>query len=243
MLFDLRGRGRRRTVKIVYITLAAAHGRRSRAVRDRRRRGDAGRPRGRHHRLVAAVTPAPSASTRPSAGRGGHAEQPAGRRRMGRAGPRPRPERGHRRQLRPEHGDVHRGRQGEARGRVRRVGEVPRARPEEPRRPRRRADGARVRPDRPQPPGRRRSGAGDHHRGPAVRDDLRHAGDLRLPGRPDPQGRPRTQRGPRPRPRGREEHAQELSSTRPSSRRLAQQLQQGQGSETPTPTATPKKPK
>ena len=42
MLFDLRGSGRRRTVKIVYISLAVPDGRRPRAVRHRRRRSVSG---------------------------------------------------------------------------------------------------------------------------------------------------------------------------------------------------------
>ena len=42
MLFDLRGSGRRRTVKIVYIDARLPDGRRSRPVRDRRRRRRSG---------------------------------------------------------------------------------------------------------------------------------------------------------------------------------------------------------
>ena len=62
-------------------------------------------------------------------------------------------------------------------------------------------------------------GAGDHHRGAAVRDDLRDAGDLRLPGRPDPQGRPRAQRGARARAARTSATRSRARSTRPSSRR------------------------
>jgi hypothetical protein len=46
---------------------------------------------------------------------------------------------------------------------------------------------------------------------PADANDLRHPGDLRLPGRPDPQGRPRTQRGALTRTGGRAQHPQGLA--------------------------------
>ena len=122
----------------------------------------------------------------------------------------------------------------------RRVGEVPRARPDEARRPRGEPDGARVRPDRPQPPGGRRGGAGDHHRGPAVRDHLRDAGDLRLPGRARPaRATSRATRRSSAPPRTRRTRSR-ARSTRPSSRRVAQQLQQEPGLGDPD-AATPKK--
>ena len=102
MLFDLRGRGRRRTVKIVYITLALLMGGGLVLFGI----GGGGAMQG---GLVDAITGSSGGDTGLRAlrqgregRRPGHAAQPAERRRLGRAGPRPRPERGHRRQLRPE---------------------------------------------------------------------------------------------------------------------------------------------
>ena len=136
MLFDLRGRGRRRTVKVVYITLAAAHGRRSGALRHRRRRRDAGRPGRRDHRQLrrrhrrralreegegrAAQPPTPAA------GPAAWAELARARVQIAGIGD----------NFDPSTGELHRGRQGEARAGRRRLGQVPRARPQEPRRPR-----------------------------------------------------------------------------------------------------------
>ena len=60
----------------------------------------------------------------------------------------------------------------------------------------------------PQRAGEGRRGAGDHHRGTPEGLDLRDPRRPRLPGRPDPQGRPRHQGSPRARRRGRPRDAE-----------------------------------
>ena len=57
-------------------------------------------------------------------------------------------------------------------------------------------------------------GPGDHHRGTPESRDLRHARDPVLPGRPDPQGRPREQAGALARRRGRPRDAEGRSRLR-----------------------------
>ena len=103
MLFDLRGAGRRRTVKVIYITLAFLMGgglvlfgiggdvtRRP----GRRHHGGSGGGDDRRGPL----------QKQEKAALAQHEGQPAGRGRVGRARPRALPARGHRRELRPEKG-------------------------------------------------------------------------------------------------------------------------------------------
>ena len=116
MLFDLRGSGRRRTVKIVYITLAflmggglvlfgiggggGISGGLVDAITERDGGGDTGTDRFTKQEKAAL------AKTKANA---------AGRARLGRARPRALPARGLRRELRSREGHLHQGRPGEAR--------------------------------------------------------------------------------------------------------------------------------
>ena len=241
MLFDLRGRGRRRTVKIVYITLALLMGGGLVLFGI----GGGGAMQG---GLVDAITGSSGGDTgtarfdqreREAAAQDAH--QPAGRGRLGRARPRPRAERRHRRQLRPEHGDLHGGGQGQARRGRRRVGEVPRARSAQARRPRGEPDGARVRPDRPQPPDRtpprrRRSSPRRARRRPPTR---RWRSTPTRPARPARATSRATRRSSAPRRTSRTRSR--ARSTRPSSRRSPSRSSSSRAR--PRPTATPKKEK
>ena len=217
MLFDLRGSGRRRTVKIVYITLAFLMG------------GGLvlfgiGGGGGISGGLVDAIT-GTSGGGDTSADRFRKQEkaalaktqgQPAGRCRLGRARPRALPARGRRRELRPREVDVHQEGRRAAQQRGRRVGALSRAEPEEARRPRGEPDGAGVRGAEPARQGG--GGPGGHHRRQTHGLDLHPARDLRLPGRPDPQGRPRQEQGARARPTRTCARPSRASSSRPSSR-------------------------
>ena len=192
MLFDLRGRGRRRTVKVVYITLAFLMGG-GLVLFGIGGGGAMRRPRGRHHRRRRRRHRR-RALREARARRAAHdRRQPGGRGRLGRARPRARPDGRHRRELRPHDARPTRT---PARPKLRAAAEawnaVPRARPQEPRRPRRGPDGAGVRPDaastaRRTPSARRRSSP----RPARATSTFATLADLRLPGRPDPQGRPR----------------------------------------------------
>ena len=196
MLFDLRGSGRRRTVKIVYITLAflmggglvlfgiggggGISGGLVDAITERDGGGDAGSDRFRKAETAALAKTKANAENAP-------AWAALARARFQLAGS-------------GENFDVEKGTftdggPREAAGRRRRLGALPRARAQEARRPRREPDGAGVR--RAQPAGQGGAGPGGHHRRPTDGVDLHPARGLRLPGRPDPQGRPRQGQGAR----------------------------------------------
>ena len=132
MLFDLRGSGRRTTVKVVYVTLAHPDGRRPRVLRHRRRR--LRRPVRRDHRPDSGATPArgrsASAPTQAAAkaeatpqDAAAWAEAARARYQLARVG----------RQLRPERGPVHRGRQARSCGSPTATGRsTSRSKPKEP---------------------------------------------------------------------------------------------------------------
>ena len=235
MLFDLRGRGRRRTVKIVYITLALLMGGGLVLFGI----GGGGAMQG---GLVDAITGSSGGDTgterfdkreREAAAAHAHATRrtpPPGPRSPAPACRAPASATTSTR-TRPTYTEAGKAKLDAGR---RRVGEVPRARAEEARRPRGEPDGARVRPDRPQPPGGRRGGAGDHHRGPSVGDHLRDAGDLRLPGRARPaRATSRATRRSSAPPRT-SSNTLKSSLDQAKQQALAQQIQQDQGSATPT---------
>ena len=210
MLFDLRGRGRRRTVKVVYITLAFLMGGGLVLFGI----GGGGEPAAWSTRSPAppAATPAPSASTRREQRRGREgADEPAGRGGLGRARPRPRAERRRRRQLRPQHGDLHRLGQGQAPQAADAWEKYLALDPQEPRRPRRVPDGAGLRPtglNRPKDAARRRRSSPRRARRPRPTRTL--AIYAYQAGR-HPQGRPRAQQGARARAQDRENTLKSLA--------------------------------
>ncbi len=211
MLFDLRGRGRRRAIQAIYLSLALLMGGGLGALRHRRRRpGRPGRrgPGRRHaHR--------------------GHLQQADRRRREegGRRSDRCRgvggcrqaalPAGGDGRELQPEHRPVHRRRQGGAAQERGRLAALPEARPQEGRRLGRRLDGAGV--HRAGGPRRGRSGHGVRDRRPRAR---RRSSTSSSPPTPTRRARPAraTSRATRPR-RSRRRRIGSRSRPRSSPRR------------------------
>ena len=176
MLFDLRGRGRRRTVKIVYVTLAflmggglvlfgiGGGGAVSGGLVDALTGGSGGGDTG-TERFVKSERAAAA-----------HRGEPAGRRGLGRARPRARADRGSRRELRSEHEHLHRGGQGQAHvGRPRRGTATSRSSPRSPTTASRSLMVRAYDQTALNRPADAVEGAGDHHRGTPEVGHLRHA--------------------------------------------------------------------
>ena len=220
-------------VKIVYITLAFLMGG-GLVLFGIGGGGASRRPRGRDHRAAPAATPAPTASEAGEAAAAKAPRQPDRRRGLGRARPRAVQPRQHGREHRPEHRQLHRRRR---RAAARRRPGLGRARQLADKQARTRAS--------PSLMVQAYAGLGELDKATAAQEiialDRNSAGayatlaTARLPGRPDPQGRPRRRQGARADGAGQARAAQGRARAAKHAGAL-QAAQEDAATATPTPT-------